>query len=100
MTEWTAPGTIIAIMTLLGVGHFAPKALGKLVQKITGGARRSREEVDRLRAALDRTNDELDIETAHRRRLQEALSQTRIVAAEHGVPVASLPTFPGRPEPA
>jgi len=114
MSEWSTPATIISLLSMLGVGYLAPKAWQKIAQAFTSRSRRERAEVDRLRTELtearaqsvvdkaraDAAEDETDIEAAWRRRLQEALSQTRIVAAEHGVPVDKLPAFPGRPEPA
>jgi hypothetical protein len=84
---------------MLGVGYLAPKAWTALAKSITGRAQKARTEVDRLRADLTKTNLALDLETAHRRRLQEALSQTRVVATEHGVPYDKLPAYPGRPDP-
>lgn len=100
MNEWVTPQTVISIATLLGVGYLAPKAWNRLALAFTGRAKRARAESDQLRAERDAARDELDIESAHRRRLQEALSATRIVAREHGVPESALPLFPGRPEPA
>lgn len=92
--EWSTPATIIAIATLLGIGNLAPKVWDKLLMALTGNARRSREENDRLRRELAIARDELDAEAAHRRRLQEALSETRIVATQNGVPANQLPSYP------
>jgi hypothetical protein len=92
MSEWSTPATIISILSMLGVGYLAPKAWTALAKSITGRAQKARTEVDRLRADLTKTNLALDLETAHRRRLQEALSQTRVVATEHGVPYDKPPT--------
>ncbi|WEK60494.1 MAG: hypothetical protein P0Y60_14430 [Candidatus Microbacterium colombiense] len=88
--EWGTPATVIAVLTLLGLGNLAPKAAGLIWRGITGGAKRARDENDRLRV-------ENDIESTHRRLLQEALSATRIVALNHGVRVEDLPEVPGRP---
>ena len=89
--EWGAPATVVALIAALGVGQFGPKLIARLWEWVTGRARRQRSEVDRLYR-------ELDTESAHRRRLQEALSATRIIAREHGVPDDRLPPFPGRPD--
>lgn len=99
MSDWTTPATIIALIAALGVGNLAPKAVAALWKLLTSRAKRERAEVDQLRATLKARDLALDIESAYRRRLQEALSQTRIVAAEHGVPMDKLPAFPGRPDP-
>jgi hypothetical protein len=99
MNEWTAPATIISIATLLGLGHLGPKAARRVWGALTGGARRARAEHDRLIAERDAARDELDTESTWRRILQEALSATRIVAMNHGVPETALPAYPARPRP-
>lgn len=110
-----AAQALALILTSAGGAVIVPKVLAKVWQGITGRSakrRRAQDEAARKlsesEAARKREGKEadlearraavaLDVETAHRRRLQEALSATRRVAIDHGVPVAALPPFPGRP---
>lgn len=98
MNEWSTPAVIIALIGALGLGNLAPKAWNVIAKAFTSRAQKERAEVDRLRTALAAAEAARDVEAAWRRRLQESLSEHRVIATNHGIPTTDLPAFPGRPE--
>lgn len=82
--------TLALVLSSIGAATIIPKLIDRVWHAATGRSAARRRELDTTRAELDR-------EAAHRRLLQEALSQTRQVAFRYNIPIEELPAFPSAP---
>lgn len=82
MPDWIVPVIIATVGSPLALESF------KLAtRQFTGREARKRSDLDKAWAARD-------VEARQRRRLAEALHETRLLAREYGVPIDKLPPWP------